>query len=96
MRKLCFFAGVFLVVLSIACVEIPELLTICDDASNDFVVSAASSKLFSAQPLVKSVTSTTCDRNSGSCFSQLMPISSAQVSAHTGRDLLVLHSVQKK
>lgn len=96
MRRLCFFAGVFLVVLSIACVEIPELLSICDDASNDFVVSAASSKLLSPQPLLKSLTVTTCDKSSGSCLGQLAPAAAPQELAHTGRDLLVLHSIQKK
>ena len=96
MTRLCFFAGVFLVVLSIACVEIPELLTICDDASNDFVVSASSSKLSSLQPLLKSVTLATCDKNLSSSFCQLMPVFSVQVSALTGQDLLVLLSVQKK
>jgi hypothetical protein len=83
-------------VVSLACVEIPELLTICDDASNDFVVTAASTKLVPLQPLLKSVALAISDLNSGSCLWQLMPVLSAQVSAHTGRDLLVLHSIQKK
>lgn len=95
-RRLCFFAGVLVVVLAIASVEIPELLTICDDASNDFVVTAASPKLLSLQPLLKGVISATCDKNSGSCLGQPAPAAGPQVLEHTGRNLLVLHSVQKK
>ena len=94
MRRLSFFAVVFLV-LSVACAEIPELLTICDNTSNDFVVHASSSGLASLQSPLKSVASTIRDTNSGSCIFQFEPTFIPQGMPHTGRDLLILHSLLK-
>ena len=94
MRRLSFFAVVFLV-LSLACAEVPELLTICDNTSNDFVVHASNSRLSSLQSPIKSVASTIRDTKSGSCICQFEPAFIPQVKAHTGRDLLTLHCLQK-
>jgi hypothetical protein len=91
-RRLSFFAVVFLV-LSLACAEIPELLTICDNTSNDFVVHASSSGRSSLRSPIKSVASTVRDANSGSGICQFEPAFIPQVVTHTGRDLLILHSL---
>jgi hypothetical protein len=93
-RSLFFFAVVFLV-LSLACAEIPELLTICDNTSNDFVVHASSSGRSSLRSPIKSVASTVRDTNSGSGICQFEPAFIPQVVPHTGRDLLILHCLQK-
>jgi hypothetical protein len=82
-------------VLSLACAEIPELLTICDNTSNDFVVHASSSGRSSLRSPIKSVASTVRDTNSGSGICQFEPAFIPQVVPHTGRDLLILHCLQK-
>lgn len=95
MRKLYLLAFI-LVVLSLGCAEIPELLTICDNTSNDFLLNVASSKLSSPQTALVGVASKILpDSNSGRCFCQLGH-ASPQVLPLTGRDLLTLHSLQKK
>ena len=94
-KNLCFIATVFLI-LSLSCAEIPELLTVTDNSSNDFVVSASNSKLPSVQPLLNNVGFTIRDKNFGSLHSPLEPAFISQFLPTGGRDLLILHSLQKK
>ena len=94
-KNVRFIAAVFLV-LSLSCAEIPELLTASDNSSNDFVVSGSNSKVPSIQPLLNSVGFTIRDKNIGSFPSPLEPAFISQFLPPGGRDLLILHSLQKK
>jgi hypothetical protein len=90
------FAMAFLLALSIACVEIPELLSNSDDTSNDFVVTTSASKPSSLQSPLKCLALTdSCDTNSGVYSCQLCPSDRPQVLSRTGPDLLILHSLQR-
>jgi len=93
MRKLCLFGVVFLL-LSLSCAEFPELLTLCDNASNDFVLNASSPNHSSLLNSVASIVP--ADSNSDSCYCQLYPGFSSQVLSRTGRGLLSLYSPQRK
>jgi hypothetical protein len=95
-RELSFLAVVFLA-LSVACTEIPELLTILDDTSNDFVVTTSNSQLSYVQSPLQNVASTIPpDSDSSHYFCQLEFGIRLQVLLLSGRDLLTLHSLQKK
>jgi hypothetical protein len=93
MRELCLL-GVILLVLSMLCAEYPELLTLCDNASNDFVLNASSPNHSSLLNSVASIVP--ADSNSDSCYCQLYPGFSSQVLSRTGRGLLSLYSPQRK
>jgi len=96
MRKLLVF-GAVLLVLSLSCAEIPELLTICDNTSNDFVLNPSSSHRSASQSPLKSVPSIVpTDSSSGLCFPRLHLAFSLQILPLAGQDLLTLHSVQRK
>jgi hypothetical protein len=96
MKKLLVF-GAVLLALSLSCAEIPELLTICDNTSNDFVVNPSSSHSTASQSPLKSVLSIVpADSNSKLCFHRLHLAFSLQVLLFAGQDLLTLHSIQRK
>jgi hypothetical protein len=96
MRKLLVF-GAVLLALSLSCAEIPELLTICDNTSNDFVLNPSSSHPSALQSPLKSVPSiVAADSNSKLCFHRLHLAFSLPVLLLAGQDLLTLHSVQRK
>lgn len=96
MRKLLFFGAVFLV-LSLACAEIPELLTICDNSSNDFTVNPASWRGSASQsPLMSAPSALPTDGNSGIGFSHFRLAMDLQVLPLAGKDLLILLSLQRK
>jgi len=43
----------FLVVLGVGCAEIPELLSFCDDSSNDFVETVVAARAIAAAQIVQ-------------------------------------------
>lgn len=93
MRKLCFFVVIFLV-LSLLCAEFPELLTLCDNASNDFVVNTASPN--HSSPLKNIVSIVAVLSRSDSCYCQLHTGFSLQDLSPAGLGLLSLYSPQRK
>jgi hypothetical protein len=96
LRKLCLFGAVFLV-LTLAWAEIPELLTVCDNASNDFLVNPLNSHgSASAAPHQNVVFTVPAYSNSGICFRQSHPVVSLEVLPLAEQDLLTLHSLQRK
>jgi len=96
LRKLCLFGAVFLV-LTLACAETPELLTVCDNASNDFLVNPLNSHgSASTAPHQNVVFTVPAYSNSGICFRQSHLIVSLQVLPRAGWDLLALLSLQRK
>ena len=96
MRKLLFFGAVFLV-LSLACAELPELLTICDNSSNDFTVNPARSRGSAPQsPLMSAPSALPTDGNSGIGLPRFRLAMDLQVLPLAGQDLLILLSLQRK
>jgi hypothetical protein len=93
MRKLCLLGVIFLV-LTLSCAEFPELLTLCDNASNDFVLNAASPNHFSSLNSVASIAPT--GSNSEGCHCQLHLAICLQNVFPTGKGFLSLYSPQRK
>lgn len=89
---------IVLVTLSVACAELPELFSICDDVSNDFVLNSADSYHFSLQSAVKQITSKVLETNSAVFIWELQSAFNLQVLPRTrsGREVLAQHSLQKK
>jgi hypothetical protein len=93
MRKLCLLGVIFLV-LTLSCAEFPELLTLCDNASNDFVLNAASPNHYSPLKSVASIVLT--GSNSEGCHCQLHLSFNLQELSPTGKGFLSLYSPQRK
>jgi hypothetical protein len=92
------FAVVFLL-LSVACTELPELLSLHDNTSNDFVVNASGSNHRCRQPPITNAASTVREPNSDVCYCQDCQARTARRPRgipRTGRDLLILLSLQRK
>jgi hypothetical protein len=87
----------FLIVLSVGCAEIPELLSFCDDNSNDFVETVAASHAKAAAQTIQQVPN---------CASWVLPPelsickgydhSSPQRFPLSGQKLLLLLSIHRK
>jgi hypothetical protein len=96
LRKVCLFGAVFLV-LTLACAEIPELLTVCDNASNDFLVNPLNSHGSASSAAHQNVVFTVpVYSNSGICFRPSGLVVSLQVLPLAGQDLLTLLSLQRE
>jgi len=93
MRKLCF-VGVIFLMLTLSCAEFPELHSLCDNASNDFVLIASSPNHSSSLNSVVSIAP--ADGNSDGCYCQLHPGFSLQVLSPSGRGFLSLYPPQRK
>jgi hypothetical protein len=87
----------FLIVLSVGCTEIPELLSFCDDNSNDFVETVAAARATAAAQIVQ---------QEPNCSSWLLPRelnicrgsdhSSPQRLPLSGQELLLLLSIHRR
>jgi hypothetical protein len=87
----------FLIVLSVGCAETPELLSFCDDNSNDFVETVAVGRAKAAALIIQ---------QEPNCASWLLPRESniCRGSDHSsphglplsGRELLLLLSIHRK
>lgn len=87
----------FLIVLSVGCAEIPELISFCDDNSNDFVETVAAARAIAAAQIVQ---------QEPNCSSWLLPRelnicrgaahSSSQRLPPSGKELLLLLSIHRR
>src|SRR5215469_2985876 len=89
----------FSLALGLFCSEIPETFTLEDDISNDFIQECPASIspcTLTSQEHLASQTDLV-EENEGSQNSRIIPITfRGELAAASGRDLLRLHSVQRK
>jgi hypothetical protein len=87
----------FLIVLSVGCAEIPELLSFCDDVSNDFVETVGVRRANAAPQIIQqepNCASWLLPRESNICIGSDRP--SPQRLPLSGQELLLLLSIHRK
>lgn len=94
MRKF-FIVAVFVVAFSVECLEIPELLKIVDDPSNDFVVSTYAPKQVTVQVVQHVPASHRCSSFSNLTFPSVPEVHPVEVPSLAGAELLELLSTRR-
>ena len=87
----------FLIVLSVGCAEIPELFSICDDTSNDFVETVVVGRAETEAQIIQQETNSASwllPRESDICRGS--DRSSPQRLPLSGQELLLLLSIHRK